>query len=125
MPTRVHRSALVEPGSRQIELLSCLLGGESHYPVADDPGVDILRRLSPIELKQDRTASVYGDLAQHLPVEQVLAHDSKGLFEPGAIESFAAVHGAVSLVSRCISRNGFWLARAAMYAERSRGVKSA
>ena len=92
LPTRVRRNAFVEPRSRQIELFGCLLDGEGHNADSDDPGVDILGALPPIELKQNRAASVYGDLAQHMSVEQVLAHDSKGLFELRAIEAFAADH---------------------------------
>ena len=54
---------------------------------------DVLRCPAPVELKQDRVPAIDRDLSQHVAVEQVSAHDPKGLLEFCPVESLAAGHG--------------------------------
>jgi hypothetical protein len=48
--------------------------------------VNIDGGLSPIKLKQDCAAPIDSDFAERFSIEQILAHDAKGLLNLGAVE---------------------------------------
>jgi hypothetical protein len=47
----------------------------------NDSGIHVLREQPPFELEQYRAASVHRNLAEGLSIEQILPHQSEGLFD--------------------------------------------
>jgi len=91
----VHIHAFIQPRRGKAKALggfaNCL-NNQAMTAAAHDPGVDVLRGLSPIELEKDRAAVVDRDFPERLPVKQILAHDPKGFLNPGSIKRLSLVH---------------------------------
>src|SRR6185437_510016 len=91
----IGRNVFIQPRTRQVKLPSGFMhciDDNTMITLTGHSRVNIDRGLSPIELKQDCATPIDSNFAERLSIEQILAHDAKGLLNLGAVELLVFRH---------------------------------